>query len=149
MGCSHLLLLVALRLARQPFVYVCGVLLLLLFFFLLYLFEVFEVEAIALRGEGCSVFGMGHGTNVCIGLGILDVGGSDLESVEKQSGSLGIESMGGEGLEDVDEGELDGGGIFGGREVEAGADCSRAFFSAISFASRADRDGAAVDGLLF
>lgn len=106
--------------------------------------EVLEVEAELLRGERCSVLGMGDAANVSVREVVLYVDGSDLESVEEESGAFGIKPVVGEGLEDVDEGELDGGGVFDGWEIEAwGADCR---FSMSFFSISSNRVGSVVDG---
>jgi hypothetical protein len=39
--------------------------------------------------------------------------------VEQEAGAFGVELIGGEGLEHVDECELDGAGVLDGRQVEA------------------------------
>jgi hypothetical protein len=49
---------------------------------------------------------------------IFRVGRGDLESIEEESGAARVELIGGEGLDDLDERELDGGAVFDGREFE-------------------------------
>jgi hypothetical protein len=62
-----------------------------------------------------------------VDLDVLGVGRGDLESVEEEAGAFGVELMGGEGLEDFDERELDRGAVFdrGELERETGRLCIR------------------------
>jgi hypothetical protein len=49
-----------------------------------------------------------------------EVGAGDLEAVEEQAGAAGVDGVGGDGLEDLADGLLDGGAVFGDGEVEGG-----------------------------
>ncbi len=55
------------------------------------------------------------------GQGARQVGGGDLEAVEDEAGAARVELVGGEAAEDFAEGGLDGGAVFGEREVEGSA----------------------------
>ena len=46
------------------------------------------------------------------------VGAGDLEGVEEEAGAAGVEGVGGDGLQDLADGLLDGGAVFGHGEVE-------------------------------
>ena len=66
---------------------------------------------------------MGVGGAWAIG-GLAGVGreveGGDLQAVEEEAGAAGIDLVAGDALEDFADGELDGGAVFGEREVEGG-----------------------------
>ncbi len=47
-----------------------------------------------------------------------EVGAGDLEAVEEQAGAFGVDLVVGDAEEDVADGELDGGAVFGQGEVE-------------------------------
>jgi hypothetical protein len=73
------------------------------------------------RGEG-SEFGVsgdlfddfdGVGSAVTVGRGFGEVEAGDLEAVEKEAGAAGVNVVGGDALEDLADGELDGRSIFG------------------------------------
>lgn len=49
---------------------------------------------------------------------VAEVGGGGLESVEEEGGAAHLDVAGGEGAEDVGDGDLDGGGVLEEREVE-------------------------------
>jgi len=49
-----------------------------------------------------------------------EVGAGDLEAVEEEAGTAGVEVVGGDALEDEADGELDGGAVLGDGEVEGG-----------------------------
>jgi len=59
---------------------------------------------------------------LCGGLGGEpgEVEGGDLEAVEEEAGAAGVELVGGEAVEDLADGLLDGGAVFGGGEGEGG-----------------------------
>src|SRR5262245_19750228 len=80
---------------------------------LFFVLVVFGVVAVVLRGERCAVFGVGDGAyGAAAGdVHLLDVGRGDLQRVEEEAGSLWIELVGGESLDDFGEGELDGTGV--------------------------------------
>jgi hypothetical protein len=54
-------------------------------------------------------------------LDFWEVEAGDLETVEEETGAAGIDFVGGDALEDFADGLLDGGSVFGERQVEAGA----------------------------
>ena len=62
-------------------------------------------------------FGAGFGG--VLGFGEVEAG--DLEAVEEEAGAAGIDFVGGDALEDFADGGLDGGTVFGQRQVEGGA----------------------------
>ena len=49
-----------------------------------------------------------------------EVGGGDLEAVEEEAGAAGVELVGGEAIEDLADGLLDGGAVLGDGEGEGG-----------------------------
>ena len=55
-----------------------------------------------------------------VGPGLGEVEAGDLEAVEEQAGAAWVDLVGGDALEDVAEGELDGGAVFGVWEDEVG-----------------------------
>ena len=55
------------------------------------------------------------------GWGFGEVGAGDLEAVEEEAGAAGVDVVGGDALEDLADGGLDGGAVFGEREVKGGA----------------------------
>jgi hypothetical protein len=116
-----------------------------LFVFLVVVFVVlvvFDVVAVVLWGEGRAFFGVGNAADGAAGnVHLRGVGGSDLQAVEEQAGAFRVELIGGESLEDVDEGELDGRGVLDGREVE------RCVFPSPRVGAGADGIGTVVDGL--
>ncbi len=59
---------------------------------------------------------------VCVAVGLLfgEVQAGDLQAVEEESCSLGVEVVGGDALEDDVDGGLDGAAVFGQGEVEGG-----------------------------
>ena len=62
------------------------------------------------------LFDLGHG----YGFGALAryVGAGDLKAVEEEACASGVDGVGGDGLEDLPDGLLDGGTVFGDGEVE-------------------------------
>ncbi len=58
---------------------------------------------------------------VAVGFGFGEVEAGDLEAVEEQTCSAGIDLVGGDALEDLADGELDGGLVLGQWQVELGA----------------------------
>ena len=54
------------------------------------------------------------------GLGFGEVEAGDLEAVEEQACSAGVDLVGGDALEDLADGGLDGGAVFGEGEIEGG-----------------------------
>ena len=64
---------------------------------------------------GGSGFGLGSG------LGFGEVEAGDLEAVEEETGAAWVDVVGGDALEDLADGGLDGGAVFGERQVEDGA----------------------------
>ena len=58
---------------------------------------------------------------VVCGFGVAwEVGAGDLEAVEQETGALGVDLVVGDAEEDLADGELDGGAVFGHGEVEVG-----------------------------
>jgi len=51
---------------------------------------------------------------------LAEVEAGDLETVEKQAGAARVDGVGGDALQDFSDGELDGGAVFGKREIEGG-----------------------------
>jgi hypothetical protein len=85
------------------------------------------------RGEGAQ-FGVGSDllydfgfvglTRVAaagVGFGFGEVEAGDLEAVEEQAGSAGVDLVGGDAPEDAADGVLDGAAVFGEREVKGGS----------------------------
>jgi hypothetical protein len=75
------------------------------------------------RGEDAQ-FGMGGGFFDEFGLGGLGFGEvetGDLEAVEEKAGAAGVDVVGGDALEDLADGVLDGGTVFWKRDLEGGA----------------------------
>jgi hypothetical protein len=69
-------------------------------------------------------FGMGGGLFDEFGLGGLGFGeveAGDLEAVEEEAGATGVDVVGGDALEDLADGVLDGGAVFWKRDLEGGA----------------------------
>jgi hypothetical protein len=62
---------------------------------------------------------LGGGFGGWLGFGEVEAG--DLEAVEEQAGAAGVNVVGGDALEDFSDGGLDGGAVFGQRQVEGGA----------------------------
>jgi hypothetical protein len=66
--------------------------------------------------EGDLFYGLWGGLRWGLGFGggvFGEVGAGDLEGVEEQAGAAGIEVVGGEALDDLADGVLDGGAVFG------------------------------------
>ncbi len=63
----------------------------------------------------------GSGCGLGIGLGFGEVEAGDLEAVEEEAGAAWVDVVGGDALEDLADGGLDGGAVFGERQVEGGA----------------------------
>ena len=55
------------------------------------------------------------------GLGFGEIEAGDLEAVEEEAGAAGVDVIGGDALEDLADGVLDGGAVFGERDLEGGA----------------------------
>ena len=66
-------------------------------------------------GGACEGWHCGTGENVFVALYVLR---GDLESVEKKAGSARIELGGGQAVEDLGEGDLDGATIFEDRNLD-------------------------------
>jgi hypothetical protein len=63
---------------------------------------------------------------LAVGLGVGACGGGqvatgDLEAIEKEAGAFGVDLVAGDALEDLTDGELDGGAVVREGDVEAGA----------------------------
>jgi hypothetical protein len=72
-----------------------------------------------LGGEGDAFLGVADGADaVGVDLDVFGVGRGDLEPVEEEDGAAGVELVGGEGMDDFDERELNGGAVFDIRELE-------------------------------
>ena len=65
--------------------------------------------------------GLGFAAVFVGGLGFGQVEAGDLEAVEEQAGAAGVDVVGGDALEDLADGGLDGGAVFGEGQVEGGA----------------------------
>ncbi len=55
---------------------------------------------------------------VFVGVGFGEVEAGDLEAVEEESGSAGVDVVGGDAAQNLADGGLDGGAVFGQREGE-------------------------------
>ena len=77
--------------------------------------------------EGDLFYGLGCGllSVLCVSSGgwFGEVEAGDLKAVEEKAGSSVIDFVGGDSLEDLADGVLDGGLVFGEWELEAGATC--------------------------
>jgi hypothetical protein len=69
--------------------------------------------------------GVDGGFGEVVGVGSGEVEAGDLEAVEEQAGAAGVEVVGRDAREDFAEGELDGGAVFEGGDVEDGAAAER------------------------
>ena len=65
------------------------------------------------------VDGFGFGVSVSRGFGEVEAG--DLEAVKEEAGAAGVDVIGGYAAEDLSDGMLDSGAVFGKRKVKAGA----------------------------
>ena len=74
-------------------------------------------------GLGCR---LGFGGGLGGGLGFGEVEAGDLEAVKEEAGAAGVDVVGGDALEDLADGVLDGGSVFGERDFEGGAAASAA-----------------------
>lgn len=89
------------------------------FFFSLPGLRLLQVTAVALGCERETFVGIGDGANAEFGeVEVLRIGRGDLEGVEEEAGSLGVNAVGGECLCDLDERKLDGGGVLKRRQIE-------------------------------
>jgi hypothetical protein len=68
-------------------------------------------------GLGCGSAGSAAGCGLRFG----EVEAGDLEAVEEEAGAAGVDVVGGDALEDLTDGGLDGGSVFRQRKVEGGA----------------------------
>jgi hypothetical protein len=107
------------------------------FFFLLALQDAFEeLSDGALAFDGVADFGGwseeaefgvggdlfdGFGCGLCGGLLFGEVEAGDLEAVEEEAGAARVDVVGGDALEDLTDGVLDRGAVFGERDFEGGA----------------------------
>jgi len=60
-----------------------------------------------------------------LGLGQVEAG--DLEAVEEEAGAARVDVVGGDALEDLADGGLDGGAVFGKGQVEGGGSAAASF----------------------
>ena len=63
--------------------------------------------------------GLGGGVGFALVAGEVEAG--DLEAVEEKAGAARVEFIGGDALEDLGDGGLDGGAVFDERQVEGGS----------------------------
>ena len=110
---------------------------------------VLDVFPVALRGERRAVVGVGDGADhVEVGkLHVLDVRRGDLQRIEKKTRALGVDLIGGEGLRDLHESELNGELIFKRRKIERRVHCRSLVSLRMTFRRGADGIRAVVDGL--
>ena len=85
-------------------------------------------------GGDFSMDGVGDGLFdgvVCVGFGIGlgEIEAGDLKTVEEETGAAGVDAVGGDAEEDLADGVLDGGAVFGAGEGELGA----AAFASLDF----------------
>lgn len=74
--------------------------------------------------DGDLFHGLGFGGGFGEGLHFGEIEAGDLEAVEEEAGAAGVDVVGGDALEDFADGGLDGGSVFGERQVEDGAAAS-------------------------
>jgi hypothetical protein len=67
---------------------------------------------------GFEVFGFAGSGGFSGLLGLGEDGGGDLEAVEEEAGAAWVDLIGGDALEDLADGLLDGGAVFGDGELE-------------------------------
>ena len=60
-------------------------------------------------------------SGIAVGGWLGKVEAGDLEAVEEEAGAAWVDVVGGDALEDLADGDLDGGAVFGKRDVEGGA----------------------------
>jgi len=65
--------------------------------------------------------GLGFAGGFGVGLDFGEVEAGDLEAVEEEAGAAGVDVVGGDALEDLADGSLDRGAVFGEWQVEGGA----------------------------
>ena len=86
--------------------------------------------------EGDLFYGLWGGLRWGLGFGggvFGEVGAGDLEGVEEQAGAAGVDVVGGEALDDLADGVLDGGAVFGQGQVEGGAAAAALFWISYRF----------------
>jgi hypothetical protein len=71
--------------------------------------------------DGDLFYGLGFGDGFGGGLEFGEIEAGDLEAVEEESGTAGVDVVGRDALEDLADGVLDGRLVFGERDVEGGA----------------------------
>jgi hypothetical protein len=81
----------------------------------------FRVACDLFDGFGLSI---AFGCSFVCGLWFGEIEAGDLESVEEEGGAAGVDVVGGDALENLTDGELDGGAVFGQGKVEGGAAAS-------------------------
>jgi len=77
--------------------------------------------------DGDLLYGLGFGGWFCAGLDFGQVEAGDLEAVEQEAGAAGVDVVCGYALQDLADGGLDGGAVFGQRQVEGGAAAAALF----------------------
>jgi len=79
-------------------------------------------------------FGFGGGFGGGLGLGQVEAG--DLEAVEEEAGAARVDDVGGDALEDLTDGGLDGGAVLWQGQVEGGAAAAALFWVGDGFSGR-------------
>jgi len=68
--------------------------------------------------DGDLFYGLRFSRGFCVELWFGEVEAGDLEAVEEEAGAAGVDVVRGDALQDFADGGLDGGAVFGERQVE-------------------------------